>query len=126
MNVALGGTLWRDLATEIPSAAKHDCYPSYPRDQRIHSLTVTPDSRLAHLLQDTSAEVNSLHHQACRDLAPDMRQVAVAPDGIVEAAEIPDHPYAVGVQWHPEWIQDTPDQRGLFAGLVNACGNGRI
>lgn len=126
MNVALGGTLWRDLATEIPSAAIHDYYPSYPRDQRTHSLTVTPDSRLAQLMQTTSAEVNSLHHQACRDLAPEMRQVAVAPDGIVEAAEIPNHPYAVGVQWHPEWIQDTPDQQSLFSGLVNACGNGHI
>tara|TARA_B100001964_G_scaffold188121_1_gene209354 strand:+ start:265 stop:429 length:165 start_codon:yes stop_codon:yes gene_type:complete len=49
--------------------------------------------------------------------------VAVAADGIVEAAEIPTHPYAVGVQWHPEWIQDTHDQQGLFAGLVNVCGN---
>tara|TARA_B100001964_G_scaffold131914_1_gene145730 strand:- start:38 stop:769 length:732 start_codon:yes stop_codon:yes gene_type:complete len=124
MNVALGGTLWRDLATELPNAAKHDCYPNYPRDQRTHSLSVTPDSRLAQLLQVTSVEVNSLHHQACREVAPEMRQVAIAPDGIVEAAEIPNHPYAVGVQWHPEWIQDTRDQQGLFAGLVNACSNG--
>ncbi|MDP7644654.1 MAG: gamma-glutamyl-gamma-aminobutyrate hydrolase family protein, partial [Anaerolineales bacterium] len=83
-------------------------------------------SRLAQLLQATSVEVNSLHHQACREVAPEMRQVAVAPDGIVEAAEIPNHPYAVGVQWHPEWIQNTPDQQGLFAGLVSACGNGHI
>ena len=126
MNVALGGTLWRDLATEVPSAAKHDYYPNYPRDRLTHRLTVTPDSRLAQLLQATSVEVNSLHHQACRELAPELRQVAVAPDGILEAAEIPSHPYAVGVQWHPEWIQDTADQQGLFAGLVNACGNGHI
>ena len=126
MNVALGGTLWRDLATELPNAAKHDYYPGYPRDKRTHNLSVTPDSRLAQLLQATSVEVNSLHHQACRKLAPDLRQVAAAPDRIVEAAEIPDHPYAVGVQWHPEWIQNTPDQQGLFAGLVNACGNGHI
>ncbi len=126
MNVALGGTLWRDLATELPNAAKHDYYPGYPRDTRTPSLSVTPDSRLAQLLQATPVGVNSLHHQACRELAPDLRQVAAAPDRIVEAAEIPDHPYAVGVQWHPEWIQNTPDQQGLFAGLVNACGNGHI
>ena len=126
MNVALGGTLWRDLATEMPNAAKHNYYPDYPRNKRTHGLNVTPDSRLAQLLQATSVEVNSLHHQACREVAPEMRQVAVAPDGIVEAAEIPNHPYAVGVQWHPEWIQNTPDQQGLFAGLVSACGNGHI
>jgi len=42
----------------------------------------------------------------------------------VEAAEIPSHPYAVGVQSHPEWIQDTADQQGLFAGLLNTCRNG--
>lgn len=126
MNVALGGTLWRDLATEVPSAAKHDFNPIYRRDQRAHGLTVMPGSRLAQLLQTTSAEVNSLHHQACNKLAPEIRQVAVAPDGIVEAAEISDHPYAVGVQWHPECIQDTPDQQGLFAGLVNASCHGHI
>ena len=47
MNVALGGTLWQDLATGVPSAAKHDCYPNHPRDKRTHSLAVTQDSRLA-------------------------------------------------------------------------------
>jgi len=47
MNVALGGTLWQDLATGVPSAAKHDCYPNHPRDKHTHSLAVTQDSRLA-------------------------------------------------------------------------------
>ena len=126
MNVALGGTLWQDLATAVPGAAKHDYFPDYPRDKRVHRLTVTQDSKLAKWMQTTSMEVNSIHHQACRDLAPEMRKVAVSPDGFIEAAEIPNHSYALGVQWHPEWIQDTSDQKRLFSELVNTCRNGII
>ena len=122
----VGGTLWQDLATIVPRAAKHDYFPNYPRDKRVHRLTVTQDSKLAKLMQTTSTEVNSIHHQACRDLAPGIRKVAVSPDGIIEAAEIPNHPYALGVQWHPQWIQDPSDQKRLFSGLVNTCRNGII
>jgi putative glutamine amidotransferase len=66
--------------------------------------------------------VNSLHHQAIRALAPRLTVAACAPDGIVEAVEVVDHPFAFGVQWHPEELalEDARAQR-LFDALVEAC-----
>jgi gamma-glutamyl-gamma-aminobutyrate hydrolase PuuD len=66
--------------------------------------------------------VNSLHHQAVRALAPSLRAAATAPDGLVEAIELPSHPFAVAVQWHPECLPDAPEMQRLFAGLVAAAG----
>jgi gamma-glutamyl-gamma-aminobutyrate hydrolase PuuD len=66
--------------------------------------------------------VNSLHHQGIRDLAPDLTPSATAADGLIEAVEIPQHPFALGVQWHPEnLIHDMPQMLALFQGLVNAA-----
>ena len=70
--------------------------------------------------------LKGLCKQIGRDLAPEMRKVEVSSDGIIEAAEISNHPYALGIQWHPEWIQDTSDQKRLFSRLVNTCRNGII
>jgi putative glutamine amidotransferase len=68
-------------------------------------------------------EVNSLHHQAIRELAPDLVATAYSPDGIVEAVEIPDHPYGIAVQWHPEWLTAHNAMRALFADFAGAANN---
>jgi gamma-glutamyl-gamma-aminobutyrate hydrolase PuuD len=65
--------------------------------------------------------VNSLHHQACRHIAPGLRAVAHAPDGLVEALEVPQHPFALAVQWHPECLPEAPEMRRLFEAFVLAC-----
>lgn len=124
-NVALGGSLWADVPSQVPGAANHDYDETHPRNYTAHAVTIRPDSRLASYLGAETA-VNSLHHQAIRDLAPGLAVTATAPDGVIEAVELPDHPFAIGVQWHPEWlIADDPAMRKLFAGFVAAAGNGR-
>jgi putative glutamine amidotransferase len=66
--------------------------------------------------------VNSLHHQGVRELAPGLTAVAHAPDGLIEGIEISDHPYALGVQWHPEDLAATdPAMLALFQGLTAAA-----
>jgi putative glutamine amidotransferase len=88
-------------------------------------VDIAPHTRLAHLVKAPSLPVNSLHHQAVKDVAPGLTITAQAPDGIVEAVEAEGHPFALGVQWHPEElaVHDDRAQR-LFAALVEACRGG--
>jgi putative glutamine amidotransferase len=122
LNVALGGTLYQDIAAQIPGGAEHVKHRRGPRDFLAHTATITHGSRLALILGATSLPVNSLHHQAVKDVAPGLAVVAQTPDGIIEAMEVPEHPFAIGVQWHPEELVDV-DARSqkLFDALVVAC-----
>ncbi len=123
LNVAAGGTLYQDIAAQQPGALRHDCgADDYPRNHLAHRVHITPDSRLATALGVTSALVNSRHHQAVKAIAPEMAIVAHSPDGIVEGIESPTHPFAVGVQWHPENLAAGADgRRGLFEAFVAAA-----
>jgi putative glutamine amidotransferase len=122
VNVALGGTLYTDIADQYPGALRHDWYPNIPRSYLAHPIRVEAGSRLAGLLAGTELRVNSLHHQAAAVPAPGLHVTAWAADGLIEGLEVPGHPYGQAVQWHPEWLQEHPSQRALFAGLVEAAG----
>lgn len=120
LNVACGGALYRDIS-EHDGALQHAYYPNYPHDYLAHTVAITPGSRLAMLLDGaTTIAVNSLHHQACRTVAPTLRAVAFAPDGIVEALEVAEHPFALAVQWHPEALPQEKASQALFRALVRA------
>jgi putative glutamine amidotransferase len=122
LNVAAGGTLYQDIASQVPGSLKHDYWPDYPRNLLPHQVTVHNDSHLAAILGGTRVAVNSLHHQAVKDLAPRFRIVARADDGLIEAIEGHDHPFALGVQWHPEeLVEDAPPTRRLFEEFVSAA-----
>jgi putative glutamine amidotransferase len=82
-------------------------------------VAVSEDMTLARIIGKPIAEVNSLHHQAIKDAAAGVEVAARAPDGIVEAIEVPGHKFALGVQWHPEWLQDRPEMRELCANLAS-------
>jgi putative glutamine amidotransferase len=114
-NAFLGGTLWQDLKLMWPNAVLHDL--SFPRDALIHPVQVTSSgSGLAEVLgREPGSLVNSRHHQAIKQLAPDLEAVAVAPDGIVEAVAGKDPAWWLwAVQWHPENLVSLPIQRALF------------
>jgi putative glutamine amidotransferase len=121
INVALGGTLYADIADQVPGADKHDYYPGWERDYLAHSVSVDQETRLAGILGESVVDVNSFHHQAVRQLAPDLVPTAYSPDGIMEACELPDHPFGLAVQWHPEWLTADAPMRGLFQVFVEAC-----
>lgn len=124
MNVALGGTLWEDLDTQRFDGLHHDFNGPQARTHIAHHVRINPNSRLAQVMGSTQPGVNSLHHQGLRDVAPEASTVATAPDGLVEAIEIPGHPFAVGVQWHPEnLVFNDQHMLALFQGLVEASKN---
>jgi putative glutamine amidotransferase len=122
MNVTLGGTLYTHIQDQLAGAQKHDYFPDYPRSLLSHPVRVEASSRLAELLGETQVAVNSLHHQGIEHLAPVLRPLAWStPDELVEAAELPDHPFGLGVQWHPEWLQEHEPMRRLFQAFVTAA-----
>ncbi|HEX3927041.1 MAG TPA: gamma-glutamyl-gamma-aminobutyrate hydrolase family protein [Gemmatimonadales bacterium] len=104
LNVALGGTLWQDIASERADSIKHDYYPTagWSRDHLSHPVDVERGSRLGHAMRGGNVAVNSMHHQGIRDLGRGLVATAIAPDGLIEAAEGTGAGYAVAVQWHPE------------------------
>jgi putative glutamine amidotransferase len=124
LNVAWGGTLYQDVAAQVPGALKHDHTPTLQNPSRrdlVHDVTVTPGSRLRRLLGASLVPVNSLHHQAVKDLAPGLTASAFAPDGVVEGVEAAGG-FVVGVQWHPEELtDDRPEMRQLFAAFTEAA-----
>lgn len=122
MNVALGGTLYTDITDQLDGALRHDYYPNIPRDMLAHSISVIAGSRLAKILGGRETlTVNSLHHQGIQQVAAGLRIAAHAPDGLVEAVELPGHPFGLGVQWHPEWLQEHAPHRALFRALIRAA-----
>ncbi len=121
INVGLGGTLYVDLADQKMGALKHDYYPDWPRDHLAHEVHLAADGWLAALTARASLMVNSLHHQGVRELASALRVDAWAPDDLVEAVSLPDHPFGRAVQWHPEWLAAQDEyMQGIFNDFVQA------
>lgn len=114
INVALGGTLYTHIYDQLPGALQHSCFPEYPPDHPAHPIEIKPGSLLSNLFDSTHAEVNSLHHQGLKTLAPGLEVLATAPDGLVEAFCLPSHPFGLAVQWHPEWMPDAPEMQAIF------------
>lgn len=121
INVALGGGLYTDIADQLPGAIKHDYYPNYPRDHIAHTVQVSDGTRLAAIIGAGEIGVNSLHHQGIDRLAPGLQPAACAPDGLIEAVELPGHRFGLGVQWHPESIPDASSSPPLFRALIEAA-----
>jgi putative glutamine amidotransferase len=121
MNVALGGTLYTHIQDQLLNSLDH----SYPGDMRtflVHDVKIETGTRLAGVVEERVLKVNSLHHQGVKDVAPGLRISAYAPDGLVEGIELPDHPFGMAVQWHPEWLTDQLPTRKLFGRFVSAAG----
>lgn len=119
INVALGGSLIEHLPDEIGDAVVHRLPPSAPTR---HAISVAPSSQLARIMGATEIHTASWHHQAIRELATDLSITARASDGVIEAVELPSHPWLVAVQWHPELTAaDDITQQRLFDALVEAA-----
>lgn len=128
MNVAVGGNLYQDLYSQYPNVKRHDYYydaDNLPRNYIAHQVTLDGSSLLSKILSADRVLVNSLHHQAAKDIAPILRATGQADDGVVEVLEAPDHPFGLGVQWHPEeLVSDHESARQMFAAFIEASRNG--
>jgi putative glutamine amidotransferase len=125
LNVACGGTLYQDIPTELPDALNHNLTPKVAGSHQ-HPIAIQAGSRLAAIVGQTHHEVNSFHHQAVKRAGDAVNVTAWAPDGVVEAIEVADQPFAMAVQFHPERMYTTDAaMRRLFAEFVQACESSR-
>jgi len=120
INVAHGGTLIQDIASQLDDPLQHRA--SGPATRQSHAVDVSPKSLLRRIVGRARIRVNSSHHQSVKEVAPSLVASAVAPDGVIEAIEAPASPFLLGVQWHPEFLY-TRDQihRRLFRAFVDAA-----
>jgi putative glutamine amidotransferase len=127
LNVACGGTLVRDIPSEIKGALEHRLrVPPHEAYSLAHEVWLDKDTLLTRLMRERlsdadSCDVNSRHHQAVNKVAPGFVVSATAPDGVIEAIEDPASGFCLGVQWHPENFWRTGEFRPLFEGFLNAA-----
>jgi putative glutamine amidotransferase len=122
LSIAAGGTLHQDLAGT--ARVQHD--QKAPRSYPIHRVLVKRPSLLYRIVEQDRFRVNSMHHQAVKSPGEGAVISAIADDGVAEAVEFPHHPFALGVQWHPEWLEKRASHaRKLFAAFCAASGNCR-
>lgn len=124
LNVAMGGTLFQDIPSQVTGALQHSV--PQPRAGVAHEVWIARDSKLSELLKDhmedgETCHVNSRHHQSVKDVASGFDVTATSPDGVIEAMEKPGPGFCVAVQWHPENFWRTGEFRELFEGLVQAA-----
>ena len=130
MNVALGGSLWQDIRAQpgstlnpVPQAIRHP-QTGDTRGEEGHEVSVYPHSLLAQVMEEAPQElhVNSLHHQSIHNVGRGLVVNAMAPDGVVEGVEMPEKPFVLGLQWHPEylWGEDAREMR-IFEAFVAAA-----
>ncbi len=120
LNVATGGTLIQDIPSEVTGGVEHDS--SRERWERAHRVQILEGTRLRDILKRGTVSVNSFHHQATARVGSGLVVSAVsARDQLVEAVEMPDRRFVLGVQWHPEafWSREDGFQP-LFTALVSA------
>jgi putative glutamine amidotransferase len=120
INVFCGGTLYQDLSQREDTTLQHR--QQAPREHASHDVEVEPGTILREILGAPTVAANSFHHQAVRDLAPDFVVSGRTADGLIEGMELPDHPFCVAVQWHPEHMTEHhPHAQRLFHALVEAA-----
>ena len=127
MNVALGGSLYQDVHKEM-SGATHDHHHHgktlMPRNHPAHGVNIILGTMLHKLVKTKTLQVNSLHHQGVKALGKGLVASAFAPDGLIEAIELPLHPFLLGVEWHPEELADEPS-KGIFDAFIQAASEKR-
>lgn len=122
MNVGLGGTLYQDIYQQNAQPILQQHTQKLPDYLPAHDVFIEEGSLLHRIEKTTRLPVNTLHHQAVKDCAPCLCAVAKSSSGLIEAVEKKDHPFFLGVQWHPErmWHVDEA-AKAIFESFIDAC-----
>lgn len=123
LNVALGGTLVQDVAEQYSARLNHrQGELSVPKEEPSHTVEVVPGTLLERTYATSTVQVNSFHHQGLKAIAPELRVAGRAEDGLVEAVDLPERGWVLGVQWHPEMMYAAhAEHLTPFTGLVEAA-----
>jgi len=118
INVTLGGSLIQHIPDVTDNSIAHS-QPN-PRHQTSHSVKIAEGSKLYNICGKKTIEVNSSHHQSVALLGKNLIASGVAPDGIIEAIEAINHPFCIGLQWHPEFFCTSDDQL-IIQNFIDSC-----
>jgi len=123
LNVAFGGDLHAHIPAAFPSAMEHRQVVSETENKPLpHEIVLDPGSRLAGVMQSSRFQAPSMHHQAIDEVGDGLVVVGHAPDGVIEAIEMPEHPWLLAMQWHPELAAaEQPEHQRPFDALVQAA-----
>jgi putative glutamine amidotransferase len=116
-NVVSGGTLIQNIPSQVGTDVDHR--------RKYHVVRIESDSSLAKLLGKQEAKVYSNHHQAVDKLGKNLKIIAHADDGVIEAAERVDGGFGLFVQWHPEVMKDTAHRDAIYGALVRAAAQAK-
>lgn len=119
INVALGGNLYQDLAKQ--GTFEHHRCSQLPGKYPVHDVNAEKGTKLYEIFGEEKIHVNSYHHQAVKNLGKGLIASGITNDHVVEAVEYPGKKFVVGVQWHPEMMFDSEQQKKIFRKLVEAA-----
>lgn len=120
LNVYFGGTLFQDIPSEIPNAISHQVDHALTGLYEVHDISIEANSMLATIIPEPHVQVNSIHHQAVKQLGDNLRVSAQTSDGVIEGIEHTSYPFLLGVQWHPE-ILDDQHAKDIFTAFISAA-----
>ena len=118
INVLYGGTLYQDLKIEY-DGYKIDHSNSKRKAEGVHGISIAGE-KLSQIVGEKNIYVNTMHHQAVRQVPSSLKVAAISEDGVVEAVEGKEERFILGVQWHPEHLEGECSDR-IFKAFVKAC-----
>lgn len=122
INIALGGNIYQDIFSQTHEVPRIAHIQPFDYGTPCHKVQVLSGTKLHRILGCSLVEVNSCHHQAVKDPATGLIICGRASDGLAEAVEMPDYPYLIGVQWHPEYLfEHFEHAKNIFHSFVEAC-----
>jgi putative glutamine amidotransferase len=124
INVALDGSLYQDIRSQVAGAAEHE--QGHLKDRGGHAVDIVAGTKLRRIVGRESLEVNTTHHQSVKKLGKGLIVNAAAADRVIEGIESQGHTFVLGVQWHPEFLVNRDNaQRKIFSAFVAACKSDR-
>ncbi len=125
INIAMGGTLYQDLNSQREGVLKHN--QEAPTWYPTHSVNIDAESYLNQIVKQEMIKVNSIHHQSIKDVSPKFLVSAKAEDGVIEAIEIKEKRFVMGVQWHPETMwENSQENFNIFKEFVSQSQKGGL
>lgn len=120
MNVAFGGTLYQDIPTQCNSKVLHRM--EEPFNRVAHTVDIVENTPLMDIVNTKTIGVNTIHHQAIKDVAPKLEVTAISEDGIIEGVYMPGKKFFMATQWHPELIYfEEESSKKIITAFVNAA-----